>query len=143
MTRAEARAAMLAEGTLELWHGRPVLTALGARAVNETLGHLPSLIKIYDVILTHATLTIRGFDDPRSADFTAASVQLTKAPDQFERALAWLQSVPRIATPKAYSYRLAREIDVPNGAFLCACLHLHVPMTRLGNARGAFVGVAK
>jgi hypothetical protein len=141
MTREEARAALIAEKHLTP-DGR-YLTNRGARAVDETLAHLPALIAIYDVILAHPNLTVQGFDNPRSADFDAARVQLAKAVDEFEQAVAWLRTVPRIATPKSYSYRLAQEVDVSHGAFLAACLHLGIPMKRLSNASAAFVGVAK
>jgi hypothetical protein len=149
MTPAEARAAMLAEGTLELWNGRPVLTPQGQRQLDAFLPTVPTLQKMFAVLVKHPNLTSAGFNDSRSAESTAASVQLAKDVDGFEWALAWLRTVPLIATPRAYSWRLAQEAaywagaPISPGALLCAALHLRIPMKRLVGARHAFVGVGK
>ncbi len=125
------------------------LTNRGARAVNETLAKLPTLTKMFAVFVREPDLTAEGYDNPASADFLAARVRLFKAVDEFERAVRWLEQVPRTQTPRAFSYKLKHEAEhwaggyVSPGAFLAAALHLGIPVERIPNSHNARVGVGK
>ncbi len=146
MTPAEARAAMLAEGALELRNGQLDLTPQGQRALDAFLAELPTLQKMFDVFTRHPTLMIEGYDRPDRPGFTESWVALAKAVDQFERALAWLRQVPTVKTPQHEAYWTKHQCQrwaggyVSPGALLCAALHLSVPV-RLDAYGNAFLGL--
>src|SRR3954452_13081627 len=71
-TMADARRAMIADGSLIWEGGRFESTRKGQAEVDECLALLPTRLAIADVMEKHPTLTAFGFDTRTSADFETA-----------------------------------------------------------------------
>jgi hypothetical protein len=103
---------------------------------------------LLDVMQRYPDLTIDGLGGDHRPNLEQRRADLIAAHDQFERAVSWLQLVPKVQEPRRSSYYLKHAAQrwagdyVSNGALTAAAVHLGFPIKRAPSQINCAIGVS-